>query len=204
MLKTFYSRFHPQIENGEKISRAEALQVRQLGVDPKSSKPIYVRFGRYGPVLQLGESPDPKDKSAAKPQFAPLPENTTIETVNLDQALPMFSLPRIVGQTANGEEIIANIGRFGPYIKVGSNFISIKDNDPKTISEAEARIVIAEKSKEIASRVIADYGQIKVLRGQYGPYVTNGKLNAKIPKNLKPEEIDESEAKKIILARKKK
>jgi DNA topoisomerase-1 len=198
MLERFYKGFKPLVEKSRKASRAEAVQQRLLGKDRKSGKPVYVRFGRYGPVLQLGEAAAKKDKKAAKPQFAPLPEDATLEDVTLQQALPMFDLPRQVGKTADGQIIMANVGRYGPYIKVGKDFTSIKERDPLTITEIEARQVLAEKKKEEDNRVISEFGKIQVLRGPYGPYVTDGRINARIPKNLKPEEVDEKMAIELL------
>lgn len=198
MLAEFYKNFHPLVEESEKASRSEAAQARELGKDPKTGKPVLVRFGRFGPVLQLGESPVTKDKDAPKPKFAPLPEGTTMEEVTLEQALPMFNLPRIVGKTTAGEEITADIGRFGPYIKVGKSYASIKDYDPLSITENEAREVLAEKVKTEKERNIADFGEIKILRGPYGPYITNGKKNVRIPKDQDPAKLTEPEARKLL------
>ncbi|HVX58344.1 MAG TPA: type I DNA topoisomerase [Candidatus Saccharimonadales bacterium] len=193
-LRDFYSRFHPLVEKSAEASRAEASQARELGKDPKTNLPVVVRFGRYGPVLQLGDSEDENQKL----RFAPLPSGVRMEDVTLEQALPMFELPRTVGKTADGEEIIADIGRFGPYIKVGKTFVSIKGKDPHTINEEEARQLFAEKEKKERERVIADFGEIKVLRGPYGPYVTNGKKNARIPKDVEAEKLSEEKAKDML------
>jgi DNA topoisomerase-1 len=156
-----------------------------------------VRYGRYGPVLQLGEAGEdaPED---AKPVFAPLPEGSTIEDITLEKALPMFKLPRKVGTTKQGEDITANIGRFGPYVQVGKLFVSIKGQDPMTISETDARSLIEDKQEAEKQRIVADYGKIKVLRGPYGPYVTDGKTNVKIPKDTEPKTITEDKAKKML------
>lgn len=198
MLDDFYKKFHPLVEKSKDASRSETVKARELGKDPKSGKPILVRFGRYGPVLQLGETEDDKGKEAPKPKFAPLPEGTTMDNITLEQALPMFRLPRVVGKTADGQEITADIGRFGPYIKIGSTYVSIKGSDPLTIEEAQARELIAQKAKTNAERVIADFGIVKILRGPYGPYITDGKKNARIPKDTKPEAITEAEAKQLL------
>lgn len=194
MLGDFYKMFHPLVEKGEKVSREESSQSRELGKDPKTKKPIVVRYGRYGPMLQKGET-----ESEDKPDFAPLPAGVDMDDVTLEQALEMFKLPRSVGKTEDGQDIVANIGRFGPYIKVGALFISIKDHDPMKIThdqaiEAYKEKLKAEKKKNIA---IFDSG-IKVLNGQYGPYVTDGKKNAKIPKDTDPKKITESEAKEML------
>ena len=196
-LEQFYSHFHPLIKKSEKVDRADAAQARQLGKDPKTGKIVVVRYGRYGPVLQLGEAGEdaPED---AKPVFAPLPEGTTLDDIKLEQALPMFKLPRTVGKTKDGEEIIANIGRYGPYVQLGKLFVSIKGQDPMKISENEARKLIEEKQAAEKKRIIADYGKIKVLLGPYGPYVTDGKTNAKIPKETDPKSVTEKKALKIL------
>jgi DNA topoisomerase-1 len=193
----FYQQFHPLVKKSEKVDRADAAQARQLGIDPKTGKIVVVRYGRYGPVLQLGEAGEdaPED---AKPVFAPLPEGTTIDNITLELALPMFKLPRTVGKTEEREDIIANIGRFGPYVQVGKLFVSIKGQDPMKITEAEARDLIKEKQASERAKHIAEFGKVKVLRGMYGPYVTDGKTNVKIPKDVDPKTITEDQAKKML------
>lgn len=196
VLRAFYTPFHKLVEESADISRAEATQTRLVGNDPKSGLPIYARFGRYGPMLQKGEqSDDPK------PTFAPLPTGAKIETVTLEQALEMFKLPRTVGTTEEGKEIKANIGRFGPYIVVDKLFVSIKPLDPHTITEEEARKYYHEKLKVEAEKNIADFGDgVKVLNGRYGPYITDGKKNAKIPKGTDPKTITHEQAKDMLKA----
>jgi DNA topoisomerase-1 len=198
MLEKFYKGFHPLVEKSEDASRAEASQQRELGKDPKSGDTVYARFGRFGPMLQLGEAPDRKDKEAPKPKFAPMPAEATLETVTLEQALPMFNLPRVVGKTGKGEEITADIGRFGPYVKVGKMFVSVKGLDPLTITEKEAREAIAAKEKKERERVITTWDKIQVLNGPYGPYVTDGKNNARVPKDEDAKKITEAKAKKML------
>jgi DNA topoisomerase-1 len=193
VLDDFYKPFHKLIDASADISRAEATQTRHIGDDPKSGLPIFARFGRYGPMLQKGEqSDDPK------PEFAPLPTGTTIESVTIEQALEMFKLPRTVGETAEGQTIKANIGRFGPYIQVDKLFVSIKPLDPHTITLAEARDLYTAKLKAEKEKNIADFGAVKVLNGRYGPYVTDGKKNAKIPKDTDPKKLTEAAAKKLL------
>ena len=198
MLTEFYAKFHPLVEKSADADRADASQARTLGTDPKSKKPVIARFGRYGPMLQLGEAGDPKDKEAPKPKFAPLPADTTLENVTLEQALPMFNLPREVGTTKEGEVILADIGRFGPYLKVGAKYVSIKGEDPLMISEADARQAIIDNAEAAAKKVIAEFGKIKILRGPYGPYVTDGTKNGRIPKDVDAEKLSEAEAKEIL------
>ena len=144
-------------------------------------------------MLQLGTSED-----VDKPQFAPMPRGAKIETVTLEQAMEAFKLPRLVGQTDDGQDIKANIGRFGPYIQVGKLFVSIKDHDPHDITLAEARELYAAKLKAEAEKTIADFGTLKVLNGRFGPYVTDGKKNAKVPKDTDPKTITEADAKKLL------
>jgi len=195
MISDFYKDFHPLIEKSADISRQEVSQARELGLDPKSQEPIYARFGRYGPMLQKGRTED-EDK---KPAFAPLPAETTIDTVTLEQALEMFKLPRTVGKTADGKEMKANLGRFGPYVQVDKLYVSIKPLDPRTITEEEARTLYEEKLIKDAEKNINEFaGGIKVLKGPYGPYITDGKKNARIAKDLDPAKITEAEAKKML------
>jgi DNA topoisomerase-1 len=194
VLDEFYKPFHKLVESSADISRAEATQTRHVGDDPKSGLPIFARFGRFGPMLQKGEqSDDPK------PIFAPLPAGAKIETVTLEQALEMFKLPRLVGKTKDGKEIKANIGRFGPYIVVDKLFVSIKPLDPHDITLEQALEMYEEKLKAEAEKNIADFGDgIKVLNGRFGPYITDGKKNAKIPKGDDPKAITHEQAKELL------
>jgi DNA topoisomerase-1 len=194
MIGEFYKDFHPLIEDAGGISRSEVSQAKVLGNDPKTGKPVMARFGRYGPMLQRGET-----ESEEKPAFAPLPEGTTLETVTLEKALTMFELPRVVGKTEDGKEIKANIGRFGPYIQIDKTYVSIKPLDPFSIDEAEARRLYAEKLEKDANKYIKEFDSgIKVVNGPYGPYITDGKKNAKIPKDTEPAKLTEEECKKLL------
>jgi DNA topoisomerase-1 len=195
MLEEFYGPFHELITQSGGIDRSTVAQAREIGVDPKSGKTIYARFGRFGPMLQMGDTEDKENK----PDFAPLPRGTKIETVTLEEALHAFKLPRIVGETADGKTIKANIGRFGPYIQVDKLFVSIKPHDPHTISFEESIELYEAKLKSEAEKNISDFGDgIKVLNGRYGPYITDGSKNAKIPKDVEPKAITHDEAKKLL------
>jgi DNA topoisomerase-1 len=197
MIGNFYRDFHPLIEKSADISRNEVSQARELGVDPKSNEPIYARFGRYGPMLLKGDTED----ETKKPAFAPLPAGTTIDTVTLEQALEMFKLPRVAGKTADGQEIRANLGRFGPYVQVDKTFVSIKPLDPFTITEAEARELYEQKLAKDAAKNIKEFSSgIKILNGPYGPYITDGKKNARVAKDVDPTKITEKEAKALLAA----
>jgi len=197
MIAGFYKTFHPLVEKSEDVPRNEVSQARELGTDPKSGELIYARYGRYGPMLLKGDTED----ETKKPQFAPLPTGTMLDTVTLEQALEMFKLPRVVGKTADGQEIKANIGRFGPYVQVGKTFVSIKPLDPQTITEAEARGLYEQKLAKDAAKNIKEFaGGIKILNGPYGPYVTDGKQNARIAKDADPAKLTEAEAKALLAA----
>ena len=194
MLQQFYDQFHPLIEKSGAIDRSKVGTNREVGIHPKSGKPIIARFGRFGPMLQLGAT-----ESDEKPEFAPLPKGTTLQEITLEQALEAFKLPRVVGTTEDGQEIKANIGRFGPYIQVGKLYVSLKEDDPHEIAEDKARQLYAEKLKAEAEKNIADFGDgIKVLNGRFGPYITDGKKNAKIPKDTDPKSITHDQAKKLL------
>ncbi|MDR0591606.1 MAG: type I DNA topoisomerase [Candidatus Nomurabacteria bacterium] len=193
MLNTFYGPFHKLIEKSGDIERSEVVNARELGVDPKTKRVVLAKLGRFGPMLQLGTADDDE-----KPRFAPLPDGATLKDVKLEQALEMFKLPRLVGKTESGDDIKANIGRFGPYIQVGKLFVSIKPLDPFTITLEEARNLYAEKLKAEAEKNIADFGKIKVLKGRFGPYVTDGKTNVKVPKDQDPKKITEKEATDLL------
>ena len=195
MLEKFYAPFHALIEQSGNIDRRTVGANREVGIDPKSGKPIIARFGRFGPMLQLGSSDDKADK----PQFAPLPKGAKIETVTLEQALHAFELPRLVGQTEDGQDIKANVGRFGPYIQIGKLYVSLKDIDPREVTQEQARELYAAKLKAEAEKNIADFGDgIKVLNGRFGPYVTDGSKNAKVPKDTDPKTITRDQAVELL------
>ena len=195
MLHDFYGPFHKLIDGARTIDRSAVAGARHLGIDPKTGKTILARIGRFGPMLQMGET----DDKSEKPRFANFPADARLETITLDQALTMFRLPRSVGTTDDGQEIVANIGRFGPYVKVGSTFVSIKDHDPFTITEVEARDLIAAKLAADQAKNIADFGGgLKILNGRYGPYITDGKKNVRVPKDTNPSKITADQAKEML------
>ncbi|MFZ2836180.1 MAG: type I DNA topoisomerase [Candidatus Saccharimonadales bacterium] len=197
MLKQFYTPFHDLIVQSGGIDRASVAQAREIGIDPKSGKPVLARFGRYGPMLQLGDTSDEENK----PQFAPLPAGRKIENVTLEEALHMFKLPRVIGKTTEGDDIKANIGRFGPYVQIGKLFVSIKPLDPHTITLEEALELYAAKLRAEAEKNISDFGDgVKVLNGRYGPYITDGAKNAKIPKGTEPKSITHEQALELLAA----
>ncbi len=197
MLDGFYKPFHKLIEESGGIDRSSVAKAREIGIDPKTGKPVLARFGRFGPMLQLGSGEDEADK----PKFAPMPAGRKIETVTLEEALYAFKLPRNIGETLDGAVIKANIGRFGPYIQINKLFVSIKPLDPHTITLEQAIELYDAKLKAEIEKNIADFGDgIKVLKGRFGPYITDGTKNAKIPKGTDPTSITHDQAKDLIKA----
>lgn len=195
-VKDFYGPFSKLVDSKEdSVSREEASQTRELGTDPKTGKPVSVRIGRFGPVVQLGVKEDEE-----KPKFASLPEDKRIHDVNLEDVLHLFDLPRTLGQTKEGEDVIVNIGRFGPYVKVGKAFTSLKEDDPYSVDLKRALEVVAEGAEAKKKAVIADFPEekIRVLIGPYGPYIKADKKNVKIPKDYTPEKLTLADCQKII------
>ena len=198
-LRQFWEPFHKQVEYKDaNVSRKEASQARVLGVDPESGRELAVRMGRYGPYAQIGIAEEDE-----KPRFAGLRRDQRLDTITIDEALHLFTLPRDLGVDADGLPVLANVGRFGPYIRYGDKFVSLKkEDDPYTVELARALELIAEKKRFDAEReiqVFVDEG-IKVLNGRYGPYVTNGDRNAKIPKDREPKSLSLEECKELLAA----
>ena len=188
VLDEFWGPFHDRVENKEEtVTREEAGQSRELGTDPKSGKPVSVRMGRYGPFVQIGTREDEE-----KPKFAGLRPGQKDVAVTLEEGLELFKLPRKLGETPEGEPVSASIGRFGPYVRYGDKFASIRDDDPYTITLERALEVVAEKKIADANRLIQDFEEqgIQVLNGRYGPYVTNKEKNARVPKDRDPKIAD--------------
>ena len=186
-LRTFYDRFHPLVESAQTVPRSEVGGMRELGKDPADDKMVYARLGRFGPMLQKGLA----EESAEKPTFASLPPDKTLNDVTLADALKMFQLPRLVGSTSDGEEIFAKVGRFGPYLQTNKLSVPLKDDDPFTVSVAKAQELIEAKREEESSRRLADFGKIKILNGRFGPYITDGTNNCRLPKtDEKGQDID--------------
>lgn len=197
VMQRFWKDFEEQVKHKEEnVTRKEAVQARELGTDPKSGRPVSVRMGRYGPFVQIGTREDEE-----KPKFAGLRPGQRMDTITLEEALPLFKLPRALGETPQGEEVEANIGRFGPYIRYDKKFVSLpKDDDPYTVTLDRALELIAEKKKADAEReikVFKDDG-ISILRGRYGPYVTDGKKNARVPKDREPESLSLEESRELL------
>jgi len=198
LLEAFWKPFRQRVEEKqESVSRDEAKAARVLGTDPKTGKPLSVRLGRYGPHAQIGTRDDED-----KPAFAGLRPGQSLETITLEEALELFKLPRALGETAEGEEVVAAIGRFGPYIRYGSKFVSLKDADPHEVTLEHALKLVAEKKEFEANRIIKIFegSDIQVLRGRYGPYITDGSKNARMPKDREPESMTQAECEELIAA----
>ncbi len=194
MIADFYGPFNTEVEKSNDVSREEASQMRELGIDPDTKKPVFVRIGRFGPMFQLGTKDDEE-----KPRFASIPPDKKMDEVTLEDALTFFKLPRVLGKTKDDEEITTNFGRFGPYIKFGSLFVSITPDDPFTITLKKALELIEAKKKMEAEKNIQIFDNgIKVLNGRYGPYITDGKKNAKIPKDNDPKKLTLAECEKLL------
>jgi DNA topoisomerase-1 len=198
LLEEFWRPFNKLVEHTEtSVTREQASQARVLGNDPASGRPVSVRMGRYGAFVQIGTKDDEE-----KPKFAGLRPGQKMDDLTLDVALDLFKLPRDLGVTPENEEVSANIGRFGPYVRYGSKFVSIRGEDPYSITFERALELIAAKKIADANRLIRDFPEagIQVLNGRYGPYVTNRAKNAKIPKDKAPAELTLEECEALLAA----
>ena len=197
LLRDFWISFASKVKDKEEnVSRKQATQARELGVDPVSGLPVSVRMGRYGPYVQIGTRED-----SDKPRFAGLRLGQRMDSISLEEALALFKLPRTLGKTQAGDEVIANIGRFGPYIRYGNKFVSLKnEDDPHTITLERTHELIVEKQKIDAEKEIKVFENtgIAILNGRYGPYITDGKKNAKIPKNREPSSLTLEESQSLL------
>ena len=196
LLKIFWETFEKQIkEKEETVSRSEAIQARELGTDPKTGSPVSVRIGRFGPFAQIGTKEDED-----KPKFAGLLPGQKLDSITLEEALALFKLPRELGETEEGEDIIVSAGRFGPYIRYGSKFVSLKEDDPYTVGlERCLQLIIAKKIEDAEKQInIFEEEGISVLNGRYGPYVTDGNKNVKVPKDVEPADLSVEDCQKMI------
>ena len=196
LMEKFWGPFKELVaEKAETVDRSEATGARELGNDPKSGKPVSVRLGRYGPYAQIGD----KDTDE-KLEFASLRPGQSMHTITLEDALELFKLPRKLGQD-KGEEVSVGIGRFGPFAKRGSVYASLKkEDDPYTIDLARAVFLIEEKEEIARNRIIKEFdgSDIQVLNGRFGPYISDGKLNGKIPKDREPASLTLEEVQKLL------
>jgi DNA topoisomerase-1 len=198
LLEKFWKPFIDLVNHTEtSVSREEVAQARDLGKDPVSGKPMSVRMGRFGPFVQIGTKDDED-----KPRFAGLRPGQKMDAITHAEAMELFKLPRKLGTTAAGEEITTNVGRFGPYVKYGAKYVSLKVDDPYEITPERALEVIREKEIADANRLILDFPDagIQVLNGRYGPYITDKERNAKIPKDKEPKSLTLEECQALLAA----
>ncbi len=187
LMRGFWDPFKQRVdEKTENVSRQDVVQSRELGTDPKTSKPVSVRMGRFGAFAQIGVKED-----ADKPRFASLRPDQRLDTITLDEALALFRLPRDLGTTAEGEPIQVNIGRFGPYVRYGKSYVSLKNADPYTVSREQALELIAAHQEALANRILRTFpgSHLQILNGRFGPYITDGKKNVRVPKGREPESL---------------
>ena len=182
MMKEFYTSFEPTVEDVMNARSEHKAGERQLGVDPKTNKPVFVKIGRFGPVVQIGTADDND-----KPRFSQIPTGMSIETITLEEALELFKLPRTVGEF-EGNPVVIGAGRFGPYILHNKKYTSLpKTEDPMTVTlETSVALIelkrIQEKQKHL--KTFAEDGKLEVLNGRYGPYLVYDGKNFRLPKNL--------------------
>ena len=197
----FYKIFHPIVEATAAVKTEHKVGERELGIDPKSGNPVFVKIGRYGPVGQIGAA-HADDKEAPKPQFASLMKGQSIDTITLEEALKLFDLPRTVGEY-EGKVMVAAVGRFGPFIRHDGKFVSIpKDLNPLTITAEEAIALIEGKRVKDEQRFIKKFEEdpeMEILKGRFGPYISYQKANYRIPKTVTdPTVLTLEDCKKII------
>lgn len=181
-IQSFYTGFHPAVDSAMNMRLEHKVGERVLGVDPKTGKPVSVKIGRYGPMIQLGDG-----EGEEKPQFASLLKGQSVSTITLEEALKLFEFPRHIGEY-EGSDLTVAIGRYGPYVKFDGKFISIpKEYSPAHLTLDEAVALIEEKRREEANRVVKTFPEdetIQILNGRYGVYIACGKNNYKIPKTV--------------------
>ncbi len=197
-LDKFWKPFIRQVERIDRtVTREQVAQARELGRDPASGKPVTVRMGRYGPFVQIGTKDDTE-----KPRFAGLKPGQKMDALTLADAMELFKLPRTLGASAQGETLVANVGRFGPYVKYGSKYVSLKEDDPYTVTLERALEVIRLKQEADLRRIIQDFpaAGIQVLNGRYGPYITDRKKNARVPKDRDPKSLTLEECQALLAA----
>jgi DNA topoisomerase-1 len=199
VLERFWKEFKHRVDYVDKsVTREDVSEARELGSDPVTGKPISVRYGKYGPFVQMGTKDDEE-----KPKFASLKATQRMDSITLAEAFELFKLPRTIGHAADGHTIRVAIGRFGPYVQYGAKkYVSVKDDDPYTLELPRALELIKQKEELDANRIIIDFPEagIQVLNGRYGPYITDRVKNAKIPKDREPKTLTLEECKALIAA----
>ena len=196
LMEKFWGPFKELVEDKKQsLDRTDAGSSRSLGTDPKSGKEVSARIGRFGPMVQIGTVDDEE-----KPKFASLQPGQSIYSISLDEALKLFDMPRTLGES-NGETVSVGIGRFGPFAKRGSTYASLKkEDDPYKIDLARAVFLVDEKEEIARNRIIKEFpgSDIQVLNGRFGPYLSDGKLNGKIPKDREPASLSLEEVQQLM------
>ena len=202
MMETFYKGFHPLVEKTMYTKTEHKVGERMLGTDPVSGKPVSVKIGRFGPVIQIGSADDEE-----KPRFAQLAKGMSMETITLEEALESFKLPRTLGEYEE-KSVTIGVGKFGPYIRHDGAFVSVpKDKDPMAISLEEAIELILAKREAAENKVIKTFEEepeLQILNGRFGPYVAYKKKNYKIPESIEPKDLNLEACFKIIELQKSK
>ncbi|WP_313173650.1 DNA topoisomerase I [Stenotrophomonas sp.] len=197
LMERFWGPFKELVtDKSESLDRTDAGSARVLGPDPVSGKDVTARIGRFGPMVQIGTVDDEE-----KPKFASLQPGQSIYSISLEEALKLFDMPRKLGADANGEEVTVGIGRFGPFAKRGSTYASLtKEDDPYKIDLARAIFLIEEKEEIARNRIIKEFegSDIQVLNGRFGPYISDGKMNGKIPKDREPASLTLAEVEQLM------
>jgi DNA topoisomerase-1 len=196
LMEKFWGPFKELVEDKkESLDRTDAGSSRSLGTDPKSGKEVSARIGRFGPMVQVGTVDDEE-----KPKFASLQPGQSIYSISLEDALKLFDMPRMLGES-NGEQVSVGIGRFGPFAKRGGTYASLKkEDDPYKIDLARAVFLVEEKEEIARNRVIKEFpgSDIQVLNGRFGPYLSDGKLNGKIPRDREPASLTLEEVQQLM------
>ena len=198
MMHNFDHDFEPTVRKVMNARSEHKAGERELGVDPLSHRPVFVKIGRFGPVVQIGSADD-----EVKPRFAQLPSGKSIETITLDEALELFRLPRNIGEY-EGDIVTIGSGRFGPYVQHGGKYVSLpKEMDPMTVTLADAIKLIAEKREQERQRHIKSFEEdstMQVLNGRFGPYITCDGKNYRLPKSLheRAAQLTYAECKEIV------
>ncbi len=197
-LREFWGPFIKRVKDKEEtVSRKDAKLTRVLGTDPKTGLEVSVRLGRFGPHAQIGTVDDEE-----KPKFAGLRPGQRLETIELEEALELFKLPRDLGFTPEGEAVSASIGRFGPYIRYGNKFVSLKDVDPHTVELSHALELIVAKKQADLDKILRTFEgtTIQIVKGRWGPFITDGNKNARMPKDREVESMTQAECEELLAA----
>ena len=196
MMDAFYQDFHPLVEKTSNTKTEHKVGERILGTDPVSGKPVSVKIGRYGPIIQIGSVEDEE-----KPRFAQLPKGMALETITLEEALECFKLPRTLGEFEE-KTVSVGVGRFGPYVRHNNAFVSIpKGTDPMSVTLEDAIALIQSKREAAENKIIKTFEEepgLQILNGRYGPYIAFEKKNYKIPENVDPKDLDLQTCFKVI------